>query len=152
MITDLSDFRLSIAKKCGIEYTANVSEEPFADAVKRAFGDGGFQVGFEAVGVQATMDNLVNHIEKGGEIIVAGVFEKPPVINMAFVGEHELKLTGTMMYKHEDYLEAVSMLAGKKILVEPLITDHFPFDDFLNAYRFIDEQKDKTLKVIITVQ
>ena len=152
MITDLSDFRLSIAKKCGIEYTANVSEEPFADALKRVFGDKGFQVGFEAVGVQPTMDSLVNNIEKGGEIVVAGVFEMAPTINMAFVGEHELKLIGTMMYKHEDYLEAVSMLSEKKILVKPLITNHFPFAGFLNAYKFIDEQKDKTLKVIIDVQ
>jgi L-iditol 2-dehydrogenase/threonine 3-dehydrogenase len=152
MITDLSDFRLSIAKKCGIEYTANVSNEPFAEAVKRVFGDEGFRTGFEAVGVQSTMDSLVDNIEKGGEIIVAGVFEKPPNINMAFVGEHELKLIGTMMYKHEDYLEAVDRLSAKEILVEPLITNHFPFDEFLNAYKFIDEQKDKTLKVIITVQ
>lgn len=152
MITDLSDFRLSIAKKCGIEYTVNVSKESFGDALQRVFGDKGFQVGFEAVGVQPTMDSLVDNIEKGGEIVVAGVFETPPAINMAFVGEHELKLIGTMMYKHEDYLEAVNMLSAKKILVEPLITNHFPFDEYLNAYKFIDEQKDKTLKVIITVQ
>ena len=152
MITDLSDFRLSIAKKCGIEYTANVGQESFADAVKRVFGDKGFQAGFEAVGAQATLDSLVNNIEKGSEIVVAGVFEKPPAVNMAFVGEHELKIIGTMMYKHEDYLEAVDMLSAKKILVEPLITNYFPFAGFLDAYRFIDEQKDKTLKVIITVQ
>jgi L-iditol 2-dehydrogenase/threonine 3-dehydrogenase len=152
LITDLSDFRLAIAKRCGIEYTANTGEESLADAVKRVFGDEGFQTGFEAVGVQPTIDGLVDNIEKGGEIIVAGVFEKPPAVNMAFVGEHELKLIGTMMYKHEDYQEAVGRLSAKEILVEPLITNHFPFDEFLNAYRFIDEQKDKTLKVIITVQ
>ena len=151
MITDLSDFRLGIAAECGLEHTANVSREPFEEAIKRIFGNDGFQVGFEAVGVQATMDNLVDHIEKGGEIVVAGVFGEPPRINMAFVGEHELKIIGTMMYKHEDYEEAVKKIAEGKIITDPLITIHFPFGAYHDAYKYIDAQGDKTMKVMIDV-
>jgi len=152
LITDLSDFRLGIAEGCGLEYTANVSKESFEDAIERAFGSAGFQVGFEAVGVQATMDNLVDNIEKGGEIIVAGVFEEPPRINMAFVGEHELKIIGTMMYKHEDYEEAVKNIASGRICTEPLVTKHFPFAAYFDAYQYIDTKADKTMKVMIDVQ
>ncbi|MCP4726740.1 MAG: alcohol dehydrogenase catalytic domain-containing protein [bacterium] len=149
LITDISDFRLEIAKTCGIQYTANVTTEPFEDAVKRVFGDDGFQVGFEAAGVQDSIESLIRNIEKGGEVIVLGVYEKDPRINMGFVVEHEIKLTGSMMYRHEDYLEAVEFISKGRIAIDPLITKHFPFRDYNEAYKFIDDQGDKTLKVMI---
>ncbi len=149
LITDISDYRLKIASDCGLSHTANVSRESFGDAVKRVFGDEGFQVGFEAVGVQATIEGLISQIEKGGEIIIAGVFEEDPTINMGFVGEHELKLIGTLMYKHEDYLEAVEFMSTNKICTKLLITKHFPFEQYNDAYRYIDEVGTGTMKVII---
>jgi 2-desacetyl-2-hydroxyethyl bacteriochlorophyllide A dehydrogenase len=149
LITDISDYRLEKAANCGIQYTANVRKETFADAVSRVFGDEGFQVGFEAVGVQSTIDDLIEHIEKGGEIVVAGVFEQNPTINMGFVGEHELKLIGTLMYKHEDYEEAVKFISQGKICTEPLVTKHFPFERYDDAYKYIDKQGPETMKVMI---
>ena len=149
LITDISDYRLKMAANCGLKFTANVSTESFEEAVKRVFGEEGFQVGFEAVGVQATIDSLISNIEKGGEIVIAGVFEDNPNINMGFVGEHELKLIGTMMYKHEDYLEAVEFISENKICAEPLVTKHFPFEMYDDAYQYIDKQGPETMKVMI---
>ena len=68
---------------------------------------------------------------------------------MYYVGEHELNLFGSMMYRHEDYLLAVDMIASGKIKTTPLITDHFPFEKYAEAYHFIENQGDKTLKVMI---
>jgi L-iditol 2-dehydrogenase/threonine 3-dehydrogenase len=149
LITDISDYRLKLAASCGIDFTANVAKESFEDAVERVFGDEGFQVGFEAVGVQSTIDGLVGMIEKGGEIIIAGVFEEDPTINMGFVGEHELSLIGTLMYKHEDYLEAVQFIAQNRICTEPLVTKHFPFEQYDEAYQHIDRVGPETMKVMI---
>lgn len=149
LITDVSDFRLDMARKCGIKYTVNVKTEPFETAIERVFGNEGFQVGFEAVGAQATIDYLIDNIEKGGEIVVVGVFEEFPRINMGFVGEHELKIIGTLMYKHEDYEEAVDYISKDGIITGPLVTAHFPFAEYLAAYKFIDQQGDKTMKVMI---
>jgi 2-desacetyl-2-hydroxyethyl bacteriochlorophyllide A dehydrogenase len=151
LITDLSDFRLGIAQQCGIRYTANVAREPFEMATERVFSKEGFQVGFEAVGVQATMDNLISGVEKGGEIVVLGVFEEHPRVNMGFVGEHELRIVGTMMYRHDDYDEAVQMISRNRIVTGPLVTMHFPFEEFLAAYTFIEMQGDKTMKIMIDV-
>ena len=149
LITDISDYRLRMAANCGLEHTANVGRESFEDAVNRVFGDEGFQTGFEAVGVQATIDGLIANIEKGGEIIIAGVFEENPTINMGFVGEHELSLIGTLMYKHEDYLEAVEYISQNRICTEPLVTKHFPFEEYDEAYQYIDRVGPETMKVMI---
>ena len=149
LITDLSEYRLQKAKECGIEGTLNVKETSFEDGVKDYFGDEGFQIGMEAAGVQPSLDNLMANVEKGGDIVILGVFAKNPVVNMYYLGEHELNVFGSMMYKHEDYEAAVEMIANGKINLEPLITKHFPFEEYLDAYKYIENQGDKSMKVMI---
>lgn len=149
LITDISDYRLEIAQKCGIKNTSNAGKESLADAVKRVFGDEGFQVAFEAAGVEETLSAAIANIEKGGEIVVLGVFGEKPRIDMAVVGEHELSLIGTLMYKHEDYVEAAQMIAEGKIITAPLVTKHFAFEQYPEAYKYIEAQGDKTMKVMI---
>jgi L-iditol 2-dehydrogenase/threonine 3-dehydrogenase len=149
LITDLSDFRLEKAKQCGITNTSNARKESLADASKRVFGDEGFGIAFEAVGVEATMDAAVQNIRKGGKIVVLGVFGEKPRIDMSIVGDREQTIIGTLMYKHEDYVKAVELIAGGQVITGPLVTKHFPFEKYTDAYKFIDEQGDKTLKVMI---
>jgi L-iditol 2-dehydrogenase/threonine 3-dehydrogenase len=149
LITDISNYRLDKAKECGIESTLNVMETSLEEGMKSCFGNEGFQVGFEAAGVQVSLDALVANVEKGGDIVILGVYAKNPTVNMYYVGEHELNLFGSMMYRHEDYEEAVSMIANGKICTEPLISKHFPFEEYMQAYEYIEKQKDKTMKVII---
>jgi len=149
LITDLSDFRLEIARKCGIDATSNPKAEPLAQAARKAFGEEGFDVAFEAVGNEAALASAIDAINKGGDVVVLGVFGENPRVNMSIVGDRELSLIGTLMYKHEDYLEAVRLIAEGKVTTEPLVTGHFPFEKYKDAYNFIDAQGDKSLKVMI---
>jgi L-iditol 2-dehydrogenase/threonine 3-dehydrogenase len=149
LITDVSDYRLNIAKECGIDEVLNVAKYSFEEKVNTFFGEEGFQVGFEAAGVQSSLDVLVNNIEKGSEIIIIGVYAENPVVNMLYLGEHELKMIGSLMYLHADYLEALEAIVSCKIKLDPLITNHFPFEKYAEAYQFIEEQNDKSMKVII---
>ena len=149
MIADYSSYRLGIAKQVDICETVNLNDESFEDGVKRVFGDDGYQVGFEAAGVESSLTNLISNVEKGGEIVILGVYSKNPVVNMFHVGEHELNLKGTMMYLQEDYQEAVKFLDEGKVITEPLITKVFSFEQYLEAYKFIESNGDRCMKVII---
>ena len=54
------------------------------------------------------------------------VFGKDPSLDMFYLGEHELKVNGTMMYRHEeDYLTAIDQVSSGAIRLEPLISNHF---------------------------
>ena len=149
LITDLSDFRLEKARECGVEHTLNVKQIPFKDGVEAVFGDEGFQVGFEAAGVEISLTNLVTNVEKGGDIVVLGVYANNPTVNMFHLGEHELNMYGSMMYRQEDYEEAVEFISDGKIILDPLISMHFSFEEYLDAYKFIENQGDKIMKVLI---
>lgn len=149
LITDLSAFRLRKAEECGIDFTSNAAAEGLGEASKRVFGREGFDIAFECAGVEVALDQAVQHINKGGAIIAVAVYGDRPKVDMAILGDRELSLIGTLMYKHEDYLEAVSFIESEKIRTMPLFTGHFPLEHYLEAYKYIDEQGDKTLKVII---
>ena len=149
LITDVSDFRLDIARQCGIENTLNVTRVPLAEAVKDFFGDEGYQVGFEVAGVESSIRSLMETIEKGSTIVVVAVFAKDPQLSMFYLGEHELSLVGTMMYRHEDYVQAVEEVGKGTINLEPLISDRFSLEDYDNAYKYIEENRATAMKVII---
>lgn len=149
LITDISAYRLEIALQCGIEGVLQAKKITLEDGIASFFGSEGFQVGFEAAGVKASLDALMHSVEKGGELIILGVYEENPVVNMYYLGEHELKVYGSMMYRHEDYETAVEMIASGKISTDPLLSKTFPFEEYPEAYRYIDEQGDKIMKVMI---
>ena len=149
LITDISDYRLEIARKCGVDGVLNVAKTPFEEGVNTYFGKAGFQIGFEAAGVQQSLDVLMAHVEKGGDIVILGVYSENPTVNMYFLGEHELNLFGSMMYRKEDYEEAVRMIDSGKIATAPLISKHFSFESYLEAYQYIEKQGDRTMKVMI---
>ena len=149
LITDISDYRLDIAKRCGIGGTLNVINISFEEGVRSFFGEDGFQIGFEAAGVQSSLDVLMKFVEKGGNIVILGVYSDNPVVNMFYLGEHELNIYGSMMYRHEDYEAAVEMITSGKIITGPLLTRTFPFNKYPDAYRFIEEQGDRSMKVMI---
>ena len=51
----------------------------------------------------------------------------------------------------EDYLEAIELVRAGKVDLKPLISKHFAFRDYAEAYRYIDENRGTTMKVIIAV-
>ena len=149
LITDINEYRLDIAQQCGLDLTANIEREPLTDAVRRIFGSEGFQVAFEAAGAAPALAAGIREIEKGGTFVILGVFSTPPTVDMAVIGEHEINLIGSLMYQHQDYQEAASMLAAGKLVTEPLVTRHFPVEDYEAAYRFIDENPRGVMKIMI---
>lgn len=149
LITDVSDYRLEKARQCGIRHTLNVARTPLQDAMGEIFCDEGFQVGIEAAGVESSLRSLMEFIEKGSDIIIVGVHAKDPALSMFHLGEHELNLIGSMMYRHEDYVEAVDRIARREINLDPLISNRFPLEQYTEAYEYIAANRETCMKVII---
>ena len=151
LITDLSDHRLDIARRCGLPNTSNPSREDLQTASRRVFGAQGFDLAFECVGVEATLTAATESLAKGGTLVVVGVFGDKPRMDLGLVQDRELRIIGTLMYQRPDYEQAVSWVASGDIITEPLMSEHFPMDRYLDAYRYIDEKRDQTMKVFIDV-
>ena len=152
LITDVSDLRLAKARECGIEHTLNVTKQPLGEAVKELFGKEGYQVGFEVAGVESSIRSLMATVEKGSDIVVVAVFAKDPALSMFHLGEHELRLVGSMMYRHEDYITAIDYVSRGIVNLKPLISNRFAFEEYDNAYKFIDSHRETSMKVIVDLE
>jgi L-iditol 2-dehydrogenase len=149
MITDLSDFRLSLAKEVEIDITVNPSKTDLVTAIAQSFGSDKADLILECVGVQATMEAAVANARKGTDIIVVGVFGDKASVDLGLVQDRELRLIGTAMYQTADYLKAIELIEAGKIKLDPLMTDHFAFKHYEKAYTYLDEKKDRAMKVFI---
>lgn len=149
LITDVSDLRLAKARECGIKHTLNITKKTLKEAAQELFGEEGYQVGFEVAGVEVSIRSLMETIEKGSDIVVVAVFAKDPALSMFYLGEHELRLIGSMMYRHEDYLTAIDYVSKGIVNLKPLVSNRFAFEEYDDAYKFIDTHRESSMKVLI---
>ena len=152
LITDLSDFRLEIARKCGIPAGVNPAKADLAAEVRRHLGEDKADLILECVGSQATIAQAVAVARKGTDIIVVGVFGEKPTVDLGTVQDRELRLIGTLMYQEPDWRRAIQLIGRNKVQLDPLITDHFPFADYKKAYEHIEAHRDRAVKVMIVVE
>ncbi|KYG90030.1 alcohol dehydrogenase [[Bacillus] sp. KCTC 13219] len=148
VVSELSEARLEFAKKVGLEVIDSKSED-LQEGIIRHFGMQKADVIFECVGSSFTVANSINIARKGSTVVIVGVVSNLTEVNMGYVQDHELQILGTAMYQSQDFDKAVDLLTNKEVEVELLITNHVKFEDYLEAYHIIEENKDKVMKVII---
>ena len=73
-------------------------------------------------------------------------------VDLAVLNDHELDLNTTMMYRHEDYIEAIRLIGEGKIHLRPLMSKVFPFREYQQAYEFIDANRETSMKILINVE
>lgn len=149
--TDISDKRLELAKSLGADFTVNTMNNDYAQALKEAYGEDGADCIYECAGSDITMDQAIQNARKGSTIILVAVFGKRASVDLAKLNDSELDLNTSMMYRHEDYVDALRFVSEGKIKLKPLDSAHFAFEDYEKAYEYIDNNKESTMKVLIDV-
>ncbi|MFA6891772.1 MAG: alcohol dehydrogenase catalytic domain-containing protein [Sphaerochaetaceae bacterium] len=152
MITDVGDYRLDLAKACGIEAVYNTKNIDFGAAMVDAFGPDKADVILDCAGNDITMGQAIKYARKGSMIILVAVYAGMANVDLAVLNDHELDLNTTMMYRHEDYLRAIELVDEGKINLKKLQSKVFPFRKYLDAYQYIDANRETTMKVLIDVQ
>lgn len=152
MITDISDWRLNKALECGIDVCVNTQNHNFEKAMLQAFGPDKADIIYDCAGNNVTMGQAIKYARKGSEIVLIAVFAEMAEVDLAVANDHELDIKSSMMYRHEDYIDAIRLVKENKVQLKPLISQIFAFGDYLKAYQYIDNHRETTMKVLIDVQ
>lgn len=152
MVTDVSGLRLRKARECGADAVVNTRERDFGEAFVEFFGPDKADVIYDCAGNDVTMGQAIKYARKGSTIILVAVFAKMASVDLAVLNDHELDLNTSMMYRGEDYEKAIELAAGGRVKLMPLLSKRFPFREYLEAYKYIDENRESTMKVLIDVQ
>ena len=151
MITDISEKRLELARACGVDFAVNTGKQDFGAALVECFGRDKADVIYDCAGNDTTMGQAIKYARKGSKIVLVAVYAGMATVDLAVLNDHELDLDTTMMYRHEDYVEAIRLVSEGSIQLKPLMTKHFAFRDYLAAYQYIDAHREQTMKVLIDV-
>ena len=151
LITDVSDWRLEKARACGIAHTANARTTDLGEAMLAAFGPDKADIIYDCAGNNASMGQAIACARKGSTIVLVAVFDGPATVDLAVANDHELDIKSTMMYRNEDYLEAIRLVQEKRVALAPLVSAHFAFADYQAAYEHIEAHRETTMKVLIDV-
>jgi len=151
LATDISDYRLALAKECGADHVVNTRGTDFGTALAEAFGPDKADLIYDCAGNDITMDQAIQNARKGSTIILVAVYAGLAHCDLAKLNDSELDLNTTMMYRHDDYVDAIRFVGEGKIRLAPLMSKHFAFTDYADAYRYIDLNQEATMKVLVDV-
>lgn len=130
VITDVNDYRLSLAKELGATRTVNVSKETLSDVMQDLGMTEGFDVGLEMSGNGQAFSSMLEVLNHGGNIAMLGIPSKDTVIDwnqVIFKGLNIKGIYGREMF--ETWYKMVAMLQSG-LDISPIITHHYDINDF----------------------
>ncbi|MDF1678318.1 MAG: L-threonine 3-dehydrogenase [Legionellaceae bacterium] len=137
VITDVNDYRLDLARKMGATRAVNVKYEAIHDVMTALGMTEGFDVGFEMSGHPSALNDMVQTMNHGGKIALLGIPPQETSIDwnhVIFKGLEIKGIYGREMY--DTWYKMITMLQSGLDL-SPVITHHFPIDDFQNAFQMM---------------
>ena len=151
LITDISDYRLNLALQCGADFICNTKSQDFAGCMEKCFGKDKADIIYDCAGNDITMNQAIQNARKGSMIVLVAVYVGQAHVDLAKLNDSELDLNTSMMYRHEDYLDAIKITEQGKVKLKPLMSKHFTFKEYQKAYEYIDANREMTMKVFIDV-
>ena len=149
-ITDIRDARLEAALSFGASNTLNGSKYDVVERILEQTGGLGVHCAFEAVGLERTLNQALQSIQKGGRAVLVGLFETRDISIPANVFvQKEISLTGSQGY-HWDFQRAIELVCKDKINIEKMITHQFHLDQTQDAFETLIDPKQDAVKVVIT--
>lgn len=157
IVTDLSDFRLEVARKLGVK-TCNSSKEDLLTYVKNEWGTikGNFledcinaDVVIDCAGAPVVFD----HFMLGGKpnsklIIVANYGEKTATISPLWFMGKEISIIGSAGYTPADIEESIATLNDPNCKLDEIILQTFKLDEIKEAFETAIDTT-KSIKVVI---
>ncbi len=127
MVVGLGDINAEIAQRMGATlYVDDLVANSLTEGLELTNGLG-FDVVYECVGVQASLRSACQLIRKGGILMVMGVFEKEPQMNINIFQEGERIMMTSQAYADE-IRDVLVMMSDQTLPFEDLITAEIQLD------------------------
>lgn len=147
VVSDVSPFRLALAKEMGAMRTVNAAEESIIDAVGALSGGKGFEKAFECVGNEATLKQAISCVRTNGLVTDIGIFERPDIhLDVSVLVNREIRLQGSQGYCW-DFESAIRLV--RETGAKRLITHKFGLEEMQTAFETVLNPEKNAVKVCI---
>ncbi|HCS37101.1 MAG TPA: hypothetical protein DIW48_10575 [Sphaerochaeta sp.] len=158
-VADLSDFRLAQIDACGLQ-GINSGKENLSKVIQQLTEGRGVSTVVEATGLPTLVTQALQLVNTGGEVILLGstrglveldVYKLIHRKSVSLVGAHESRypLFGGQPSRQSFGRRVIEALANRQLKVGYLVTDHITPLEAGKAYRWLLEDKDRHLGIVI---
>jgi len=138
VVTDISDYRLALARAAGADLTVNVTHTRVRDAQRELGMQEGFDIGLEMSGAPAAVEEMLANLNHGAKVAMLGLPREPYPIDWGRVITHMITIKGIYGREmFETWYLMSSMLATSRTLeaaVSSVITHRFPAERWADAF------------------
>lgn len=150
---DINERRLKLAEKFGADLVLNAKDN-LLEKIKSFNEDRAVDLVILCAGASSAINNAFKLVDRGGTILFFASaeegFQIPLPINEVF-WKNEITLTSSYAANPKEHLEALDLIASKKINVQDMITHTFSLTDIQKGFDLVSEAKE-SVKVIIKPQ
>ena len=138
VVTDLSDYRLDIAKKMGATLTVNASKgETVAQAMEK-LGIRGFDVGLEMSGSPIAFRDMVANMYNGSKIAQLGILPPSTTVDWSEIIFKALTITGIYGREMWETWYKMEQMLVSGLDLSPVITHRFPIAEFQKGFDIME--------------
>jgi threonine 3-dehydrogenase len=134
VVTDLSPYRLGLARDMGATIAVDVSREDLADVMAANNMKEGFDVAFEMSGQPRALASAISSMSPGGRIAVLGLPAEDVSVDLATVVTRMLTVKGIYGREMFDTWYAMSVLLENGLDISPIITHRFGYEQHEEAF------------------
>jgi len=134
VITDVSDYRLELARKIGVTRAVDVSKTNLRDVQEELGMKEGFDVGFEMSGRPSAMRDMIDNMAHGGRIAVLGLPDHEFGIDWSQVVFKMLTVKGVYGRQIFETWYQMSVFVQSGLDISPVITHRFPYEQYKEAF------------------
>jgi len=134
VITDVSPYRLDLARAMGVDLALDVSAESIADAQARLGMVEGFDVALEMSGHPSALPDVLANLNHGGRIALLGLPAAPIEIDWGKVVTHMITIKGIYGREMFETWYAMSAMLRSGLDISQVITHRFPAAQWEDAF------------------
>jgi len=149
-VTELLEPRLALARRMGAR--AAFQAAGGAGALEIATAEPlGVDVVFECAGRQETLDEAVELLKPGGQLVLVGIPAGNRIsLDMNLLRRKELRVQNVRR-QNERVPQAIEMVHSGRVDLDPLVTHRFPLAEAAEAFELVADYRDGVVKAMVRV-
>ena len=141
VITDINDFRLSLAKTLGADRTVNVTRAKLEDVMKELEMTEGFDVCLEMSGAPSCLKDIIDNSRNGANISLLGIQPDGSSIEWNKFIWKGLKMKGIYGREIFETWHKMDSMIRSGLNIAPIITHRLPYTEFREGFEAMNSGK-----------
>jgi len=138
VVSDLSDYRLNIAKQMGATLTINPSKGETIEGAIKQLRMHGFDIGLEMSGSPVAFESMLQNMYNGSKIALLGILPDSTSVNWDTIIFKALTIKGIYGREMWETWYQMEQMLITGIDLSPVITHRFHIDDFQQGFEVME--------------